>query len=413
MIIFRLVGESFRFAWNALKANILRTLLSLLGVTIGIFAIIAVFTVVDSLERQINESLSFLGRTNMDVRRFPFEFGNVPWWEYIKRPYSEYSEYEFLRENLKNAEGITIFAVKSNVQPKYESNSMSSINCLGVAHSHKDVYAFKDIIGRYFTPQESASGQNVMLIGHNVKQELFGSINAIGKQVKLKGRKYTVIGVLPEEGEGILGNTSNDDNIYIPYKTFSKIYYVGKGGVEPIISAKGSEDDLGLVKLEYEMKGILRKARGLKPKEKDNFSLVRQQAILNTIGGFFDALSLGGVLIGGFSILVGGFGIANIMFVSVSERTSIIGLQKSLGAKNYFILFQFLFESIFLAIVGGGIGIFIVFLLSLVPLGSLELVVTTKNIVIGMGVSTVIGTISGIVPAIKASRMDPVLAIRS
>ncbi|MEL7146822.1 MAG: ABC transporter permease, partial [Bacteroidota bacterium] len=408
MIIFRLVGESFRFAWNALKSNILRTLLSLLGVTIGIFAIIAVFTVVDSLERQINESLSFLGRTNMDVRRFPFEFGNVPWWEYIKRPYANYNEYEFLSDNVKNAEGITIFAVRNNVQPKYASNSVSSVNCLGVAYSHKDVYAFKDIKGRYFTQQEAASGQNVMMIGHNVKKELFGSVNALGKQVKLKGRKYSVIGVLPEEGEGILGNTSNDDNIYIPYKAFSKIYYVGKGGVEPIISAKGSEDDIGLVKLEYEMKGILRKVRGLKPKEKDSFSLVRQQAILNTIGGFFDALSFGGILIGGFAILVGGFGIANIMFVSVSERTSIIGLQKSLGAKNYFILFQFLFESIFLAIVGGGIGIFIVFLLSFVELGSLELVVTTKNIVIGMGVSTVIGTVSGIVPAIKASRMDPV-----
>ena len=413
MIIFRLVGESFRFAWNALKANVLRTLLSLLGVTIGIFAIIAVFTVVDSLERQINDSLSFLGRTNMDVRRFPFEFGNIPWWEYVKRPYANYQEYEFLNENLKNAEGITIFAVSNSAKPKYGSNSMSNVNCLGVSYNHKDVYAFKDIKGRYFTQQESLAGQNVVMIGHNIAEELFGPLNPLGRQIKLKGRKYAVIGVLPEEGSGLLGNTSNDDNIYIPYKAFTKIYYVGQRGLEPIISAKGYEDDLGLVKLEYEMKGLLRKARGLKPKENDSFSLVRQQAILNTIGGFFDALSFGGILIGGFSILVGGFGIANIMFVSVSERTSIIGLQKSLGAKNYFILFQFLFEAIFLAIVGGGIGIFIVFLLSFIPLGSLELIVTTKNIVIGMGVSTVIGTISGIIPAIKASRMDPVMAIRS
>ena len=352
MIIFRLIAESFRFAWNALASNVLRTLLSLLGVTIGIFAIIAVFTVVDSLEKNINESLSFLGRTNMDVRRFPFEFGNVPWWDYIKRPYANYEEYQFLKDNLKNAEGLTVFAV-NQTNPKYKSNSMSNINCLGVSYTHKDVYEFKDIKGRYFTEQEAISGQNVVMIGHTVNKELFGNINAVGKKIKIKGRKFAVIGVIPEEGDGILGNTSNDENIYMPYKAFSKINYVGRGGVESVISVKGSEDDIGLVKLEYEMKVLLRKIRGLKPKQQDSFSLVRQQAILNTIGGFFDGLSLGGILIGGFSILVGGFGIANIMFVSVTERTPIIGLQKSLGAKNYFILFQFLFESIFLAIVGG------------------------------------------------------------
>lgn len=412
MIIFRLIAESFRFAWNALTANVLRTLLSLLGVTIGIFAIIAVFTVVDSLEKNINESLSFLGRTNMDVRRFPFEFGNIPWWDYIKRPYANYEEYQYLKENLSNAEGLTLFAVNSII-PKYKSNSIADINCLGVSYTHKDVYEFKDIRGRYFTEQESNSGQNVVMIGHKVNLELFGDVDAIGKKIKIKGRKFAVIGVIPEEGEGIFGNTSNDENIYMPFKAFTKINYVGKGGVEPVISVKGSEDDIGLVKLEYEMKGLLRKIRGLKPKEQDTFSLVRQQAILNTIGGFFDALSFGGILIGGFSILVGGFGIANIMFVSVTERTPIIGLQKSLGAKNYFILFQFLFESVFLAVVGGGIGIFIVFLLSFIPLGSLELVITLKNVVIGVSVSTIIGTVSGLVPAIKASRMDPVKAIRA
>ena len=412
MIIFRLIAESFRFAWNALTANVLRTLLSLLGVTIGIFAIIAVFTVVDSLEKNINESLSFLGRTNMDVRRFPFEFGNIPWWDYLKRPYANYEEYEYLKENLSNADGLTIFAVNRTI-PKYKSNSIADINCLGVAYTHKDVYEFKDIRGRYFTEQEANSGQNVVMIGHKVNLELFGDIDAIGKKIKIKGRNFAVIGVIPEEGEGIFGNTSNDENIYMPFKTFTKINYVGKGGVEPIISVKGSEEDIGLVKLEYEMKGLLRKIRGLKPKEQDSFSLVRQQAILNTIGGFFDALSFGGILIGGFSILVGGFGIANIMFVSVTERTPIIGLQKSLGAKNYFILFQFLFESVFLAVVGGGIGIFIVFLLSFIPLGSLDLVITLKNVIIGVSVSTIIGTVSGLVPAIKASRMDPVKAIRA
>lgn len=414
-IIIKLIFESFRFAWIALITNPLRTTLSLLGVTIGIFAIIGVFTLVDSLERSIKDSLSFLGPLNVDVRRFPFEFGpDVPWWEYIKRPYTNYREYEFLRDNVKSAEGISIFAI-STITPKYKSSSTSDILLLGISYGHRDVYEgdFEKLSGRYFTELEAETGKNVAIIGHRTKNDLFRGLNPYGREIKIKGKKFTVIGTLEEEGEGLFGNTSRDENIYIPYRAFTKLFYVGQDGLEPILTLRGKEEDIGLVEIEYEIEGLLRKFRGLKPKQKSNFSVVRQQAILNSIGGIFDALSIGGWLIGGFSILVGGFGIANIMFVSVRERTNIIGIQKSLGAKNYFILFQFLFESVFLAVFGGILGVFIVFLLSLVKLGSLELVLSLKNIFIGLGVSAIIGTASGIIPAAIAARLDPVIAIRS
>lgn len=414
MLITRLIFESFRFAWNALRTNLLRTILSLLGVTIGIFAIIGVFTLVDSLEKSIKDSLSFLGRTNIDVRRFPFEFGpNVPWWEYMKRPYTTYQEYEFLRDNVKHAEGVTLFCF-SGITPKRASNSSTDITLMGISHGHKDVYAdFDKLNGRYFTELESETGKNVAIIGYRTQKDLFDGANPIGKEIKIKGRSFTVIGAVEEEGEGLFGGTSKDDNIWIPFKSFSKLYYVGQGGREPFLTLKGQESDIGLVEIEYEVEGLLRKFRSLKPKEKSNFSIVRQQAILNSIGGFFDVLSLAGWVIGGFSILVGGFGIANIMFVSVRERTNIIGIQKSLGAKNYFILFQFLFESVFLSLLGGGIGVFLVWLGSLIDLGSLDLVLTFANIVLGLGVSVVIGMVSGIIPAIMAARMDPVIAIRT
>ncbi len=414
-LVIRLILESLRFAGSALRTNLLRTILSLLGVTIGIFAIIAVFTLVDSLEKNIKDSLSFLNSQNLDIRRFPYDFGpNVPWWEYIKRPYTNYEEYKFLEENLKNAEGITLFAIKWGVTAKRESNSSGDLDINGIVFSHKDVYDVPIDQGRYFTLQETLGGRNVAILGHRPAQELFPRENPLGKEFKLRGLKFVVIGTIPEAGESVFGDSGDDYSIYVPYQTFKKLYYSsGNRGIETLITVRGREDDIGLVELHAEITGLLRTVRGLKPKQKDNFAVNRQDAIMNIIGSTFDVIGIAGWVIGSFSILVGGFGIANIMFVSVRERTNIIGIQKSLGAKNYFILFQFLFEAIFLSVLGGGIGILLVYLLSFISLGSLDLVLSLKNITIGLGVSAAIGTASGIIPAAIAARMDPVLAIRS
>ncbi len=396
--------------------NILRTTLSLLGVTIGIFAIIAVFTLVDSLERSIKDSLNFLGTNNINVEKWPYGFGGgpYPWWKYMQRPYPTYDEYKFLRDNVKNAQGMSIFTVRGGVTAKYESSSSVDLDLLGVVHGHKDVYEIPIEKGRYFTPQEAEAGRNVVILGFRPAKELFPNQSPIGKSIKIKGLKYHVIGVIKEEGDGFLGAPSNDENIYMPYRSFLKIYYSGqRSGVESHITVKGLDRDIGLVELEAELRGLMRKKRSLKPKEEDTFALNRPEAIANFIGSTFDVIGLAGWVIGGFSILVGGFGIANIMFVSVRERTHIIGIQKSLGAKNYFILFQFLFESVFLSVIGGGVGILLVWLLSFVSLGSLDLVLSLSNIVLGLGVSAIIGMASGIIPAAMAARLDPVIAIRS
>jgi putative ABC transport system permease protein len=406
MLVFRLILESFSFAWNALKSNLLRTILSLLGVTIGIFSIIGVLTFVDSLEKSIRESFNFLGSDVIYVGKFPWDGGGGgggrDWWkEFLKRPNPTYSEYRFLKANMQEGSAVSIFATAGSVSVKRNSSSINNIEFEG---------------GRYLTNDEVEGGRNVVVVGYEVAEALFPNGNALGEFVKIRNLRFKVVGIVKREGESFVGNTSKDYSCFIPYQSFRKLYQTGTGRwyeLGSIIGLKGQPNDIGLVQLENEARGFLRVRRGLKPSQKDSFALNRPEAIAKAISGVFDVLSIAGWVIGGFSMLVGGFGIANIMFVSVKERTSIIGLQKSLGAKNYFILFQFLFESIFLSLIGGLSGLFLVYLITLIPFGSLDVVLSIGNIVLGLGVSSIIGLVAGIIPAALAARMDPVAAIRS
>lgn len=408
------MAESIRFAWQVLVTNVLRTTLSLLGVTIGIFLIIGVFTMVDSLERNIRDSLDFLGSNVITVDKFPFEpQPNYPWWKYFRRPNNRYSEYEFLQANLENASAVTIVADRSTTVKKGNS-SLSSTDIFGITYQYKDVYEVPVSQGRYFTRTEIESGRSVALIGYEVAKSLFPNESAIGKEIKIRGYKTRVIGILEKEGSSLFGTPSNDDRVYIPYKMFTKMYYIGRRfGLNPRIAVKGTDKDVGLVELQNEMEGMIRMVRGLRPKDKTNFALNRPEAIVGVLDGIFDFLKNAGIIIGGFSILVGGFGIMNIMFVSVQERTKLIGIQKSLGAKNYFILFQFLFEAIFLCLMGGTIGVALVYLVTFIDFGTLEVILTVENILIGAVSSTVIGLAAGIIPSARAARMDPVEAMRS
>ncbi|MDX5422046.1 MAG: ABC transporter permease [Hymenobacteraceae bacterium] len=414
MIYLRLVAESFRFAWQALRSNLLRTILSLLGVTIGIFAIISVFTLVDSLERNVRDSMSFIGDKVIYVQKWPWSFGgNYPWWKYFQRPQPNLREFRMLERNLTNDAGVAIFAEKGNNTFKQGSNSFSNAGLFGVSYEYNRVTEIPIEEGRYFIPQEVDAARNVVIIGNEMASNLFPFGNPLGQTIKVAGQKLVVIGVMEKQGESMFGLPNFDQMGIVPYGTFGKMFDVGPDGIGSTIAVKGREDDPGLLELEYEIQGLMRNIRGLRPRDEDNFAMNRPEMATQAISGFFEVVGLAGWVIGGFAILVGGFGIANIMFVSVKERTNIIGIQKSLGAKNYFILFQFLFESVFLSLIGGGIGILLVFLLTLIPQDMMKITLSVGNIILGLGVSAVIGMLSGIIPAVMASNLDPVIAIRS
>jgi len=416
-LFLRLLKESFVFSFNALIANPVRTVLSLLGVTIGIFTIIAVLSTVDSLEKSIKDNLSFLGTDNLRVEKWPWDFNNpsYEWWKFFRRPEPTYREYEFLKDNLVNAEAVEILTSREGVNVKYSNNSSRIDNLNGVVFENQFFGDWEFIAGRFFTENETLTGSNAAIIGYKIMEDLFKTPDfAIGKQLKIKGKSYTIIGVTKEQGESIGAGDSFDRQMFIPFNSFKKIFKVGRKGSNAVLRVKGNGDeDPGLVNLEYELRGLIRAKRGIKPIEDDSFAINRPEYLASFVSTIFGTISIAGWVIGSFSILVGGFGIANIMFVSVKERVPIIGLQKSLGAKKYFILMQFLFESSFLSIFGGLFGIFFVFLLTLPDLGTFDLIISLENVILGVTISSVIGILAGLLPALFASNLDPVEAIRS
>ncbi|WP_149241389.1 ABC transporter permease [Dyadobacter sp. 32] len=412
MKFLRQLLESFRFAWQALKSNLTRTTLSLLGVTIGIFAIVAVFTIVDSLEKSIKDSMSFIGDKVIYVQKWPWIFGeDYPWWKYFQWPDPTYAEYKFLYDNLESASAVAMMDFRGATMLKNGSNSIQA-QIQGVSYEYNLISDIPIADGRYFMQTESNSARNVAVIGYEVAQSLFPGQQAVGKEFKLSGNRFVVVGVQAKKGESLVDFGGNPDkNCIIPFESFTKLFQSGRRNGEIVV--KGFPEDEGMKEVEAEITGLMRTKRGIRPREESNFSLNRPEAATQAISGLFSVLTIAGWVIGSFSILVGGFGIANIMFVSVKERTNLIGIQKSLGAKNYAILTQFLFEAIMLSLVGGIIGIFLVFLLSFLSLGALEIILTPGNIILGLAVSSIIGVLSGIIPAMLAARMDPVIAIRA
>jgi len=407
-----ILKESFLFSLQSLFSNKVRTSLSLLGITIGIFSIIAVFTAIDALKDNVKGSIESLGTNVVFVQKWPWTFGDdYPWWKYMNRPLPTVQEMQEIQAKSQLADAA-VMVVNSSKTIKYGSNNIENASITAATYDYFKVRNFEIYEGRYFTESECSASKNVCIIGFDMALTLFPNEYAIGKEIKLLGRKLRVVGVFAKEGNSILGSSS-DNLVLIPYQFARTIIDVKSERTDPSIYVK-AKDNVTNADLKEELKYILRSKRLIKPLQTDNFALNETKMLSQGFDSLFVIINIAGIIIGGFSIIVGGFGISNIMFVSVKERTNQIGIQKALGAKNYFILLQFLIESILLSLLGGIIGLLLIAITAFAAskIFDLEIYLQLNNIFLGLTISFLIGVISGVLPSYQAAKLNPVDAIR-
>ena len=417
-VYLKVIVESIRQAFSSLVGNKLRTFLSLLGIAIGIFCIIAVLSAVNSLEKSIKGGLGEMGSDVIIVDVMPW--GNDPgnnFWKYLKRPVPTLRDYKEVKERLGDKAQFALSAFVDSKTLKYKSSSVEGGFMLATTYEYPEVQNMDIVKGRYFTQSEYQRGSNKVILGHKIAEELFENLEPLGKDIKMFGQKFQVIGVLKEEGDNPFNMFNYDEATWVGYHTAKKFVNLKENNrfaAAKLLYAKVN-DESNIEFFKDELQGTLRQVRRLRPREEDNFAMNELSMLNDVIDNIFGVLYTAGFVIGFFALIVGMISVANIMFVSVKERTSIIGVKKALGAKKGIILLEFLIEAIILCIIGGAIGLIlvVVVLYGVSTVLPFEIAATPTFMAIGVICSIVVGIIAGLIPAYQASRLDPVVAIRS
>ena len=407
-----IIANSLRLTLQELKVNKMRTALSLIGVAFGIFCIIGVLATVNSLERNIQNQVKSLGSNTVYIDKWEYSGGpDKPFWKLRARPVMKFEEAGMIKERSELLDEIT-FLMQTGGSISQGNIVLQNAAVYGINPAQSTIQPINFEVGRYFSQTEFDNGTNIGILGYLNAENLFGDADrAIGRQVEIKGKKVTVVGVIKKEGKNFIG-WDYDNCIMLPYNFAREIFDVKNSN--PILIAKG-KTTVSVDAFSQELRGIMRQIRRLSPTQEDNFSLNAVEAFSKAISQSFITINIVGSIIGGISLIVGMFGIANIMFVTVKERTAVIGIKKALGAKKRSILFEFLMEAAMLCILGGAVGLVFVYILTLVLSGPLNfpVFISLPMLMVTIIICLVTGILAGIIPASQAAKMDPVVAIRS
>lgn len=412
--VLEILGSSLNLTWQEFKSHKIRTLLSLTGVAFGIFCIISVLATVDSLERQVQKDIKALGANTVYIDKWVYAGGpDYPWWRYVKRPAPSYEEMQLVKQKVPAASNVA-FNISSNSYVGFEDDVVNSINYYGITEEFVKIQPVDIEQGRYLQPADYDFAANVVVMGYTIAETLFGKAEkALGKTVALKsGKRAQVVGLIKKQGKSFIGGWEYDNSILMPLGFMKEM--MREKNSNPIIMVQGKEL-VPMEQLRDELSGAMRSIRKLKPTQEDDFALNDIDAFSSFASEIFGNINLGGWFIATLSLIVGMFGVANIMFVTVRERTSQIGLKKAIGAKRSVILTEFLLESAFLCIMGGLLGLFFVFILTLASqaIFGFTVVIAPNILILAVTICIIVGVLAGIIPASIAAKMDPVVAIRS
>ena len=405
----RMLAESVRIALRALVANKARGALTTLGIIIGIVAVVTTMTAVNGLQRKFRESFSAVGSDVLYVSRMPWVVMD-DFFLFRNRPRLEMREARALERRLRG-KALVNPSLDRNVDVKRGSETLEGVALIGTTEKQSQFSTAQPASGRFLMPNDLTYKKSVCVIGSDVREKLFKGVDPLHRTLKLGRHEYRVIGVMEKQGGSFLGGPNFDRQVYIPITSFVR-NYGGRRHADVNIAVKAPSQE-EMADLEYVVIGEMRKVRGLRPVESDNFSINRLDTLVGTFNNVMGVVLLVGLLVTSLSLFVGAVGVMNIMLVSVTERTREIGIRKAIGATRRSILLQFLFESSAICLLGGTIGILLAagvtaLLNATVMPASLSLPIMGIAVLI----SVLVGVAAGVAPAYRGARLDPVEALR-
>jgi len=404
------IAESARISFSALMANKGRGALTALGIIIGIVAVITTMTAANGLANTFRESFSAVGSDVIYVSRMPWVMIN-DFFQYRNRPQIDLDESERLAASLRGR-AVVNPTINMARPVKYRSATVESATIIGTTERQVIVSSVVPEDGRFLMPFDLQYRRFVCIIGDEIRERLFGSANPLNQEIYIGRNRFTVIGVMPKQGSSLFGGPNFDLQVFVPVTTFVKVFGGRATGRDVDIAVKAPSQE-ALADLEYEVIGEMRKVRRLRPAEKDNFSINKLDTLVDAYNNVMGVVLLVGLAVTGISLFVGGVGVMNIMFVSVTERTREIGIRKAIGARRRSILMQFIFEAGTICLFGGLVGIFLAWLLTLlIDAVLMPASISPGIILMALLISVLVGVIAGIVPAFKGARQDPIEALR-